>query len=185
MKTRKLSVDLDDTLVSLVPAILPEVNSKLGTNVTEKDVRDYYDNALFHSGLDVSALCRKAWSRPEELKLVDPKLPDMLSSLSNEYCYKIQITTGTVADLPCIRSCLDHNGIVGDSIVKVWGQQAKVKQEFSVHVDDLSHVASMMNDAGKDVILLRRPWNTDIVASRGTIKVVDGWPEAYEILRRR
>jgi 5'(3')-deoxyribonucleotidase len=177
-----IGIDLDDTIANSSEHVLDMIKKRYDPNARIEDWNQFDVTACFNITKEQSIrLFTEVWSKPEEIELVDERIPEIISKLSS--AYKVFLLTATVGSRRFYEPWLEGHNIKFDGIIRVQRSIEKITtgSSFGInyYIDDHELVAKSVASAGKKAILIKRPWNADFADSvtDKNIRVVRSWEE--------
>lgn len=182
---KSIGIDIDGTLADSMDYFLKLLGSYHGIKAERKHVINFDLNKVF-DGIDgkiVAKLYRELWSKHNEVKLENPKIPGIINRLRKRF--KVHIVTATAGENRHIREWLARNDIGYDKIFHFEHSCWKAAvPELDIFIDDHAFVAQEVADTNRLVIVPRQPWNELFCIENKNRNVIpiDSWEEIEEIL---
>jgi uncharacterized HAD superfamily protein len=185
---RIVGIDFDDTIADTANAFLNVLRDKYNFSMDRNDWHNYHFSR--NPGVikvDVLEVFKEAWRSPESIKLLDPEIPEIIKEIHKKF--KVYIVTATLAERSTVKVWLKEHDIDFDEIVYV--EHARDKGSIngiSIYIDDYYEAAVNIAEKGKDVIVLKQPWNSRFSFSgnkfEGKIIFAENWEEIRKILNK-
>lgn len=183
-----VGIDLDDTIADTANAFLNVLRDKYNFSMNREDWRNYY----FYRNpgvinVKVLEVFKETWRSPESIKLLDPEIPEIIKDIHKKF--KVYIVTATLAERSTAEAWLREHDIDFDKIIYVKNARDKGSIDgISIYIDDYYEAAVNIAEKGKDVIVLKQPWNSRFSFSgnkfEGKIIFAENWKEIHEILNK-
>ncbi|MGC8710133.1 MAG: 5' nucleotidase, NT5C type [Candidatus Micrarchaeia archaeon] len=183
---QSIGIDLDDTIADTVKPFLDILRNRYGFEMRREDWTRY----LFSENpgaikVDVMELFKEVWNSPDSIPLLDSNIPRIISDIHNKF--EIYIVTATLGEDKTVRMWLGEHSIEFDKIIYVRSPMQKGNiHNISIYIDDYYEAAVNMAKRGKEVIILKQPWNAKFSASddefKDRITFADSWDEIRTLL---
>ena len=175
IQKQRLGIDLDGTVAGSV-----EIYFK---HFAKKESASGFDTATPNQGLiskmlflrkeNVETAFSRIWSQWKSIPLVNERVPDYVSMLSERYDVKIvTATSGSGSD---VKSWLDSKNF--GPIEVVFAQNCKKEAHCDILIDDMAYFVNRMVKSGKRGVLISQPWSAgpwhDALDHR--VEVFHGW----------
>ncbi len=191
MKSNKpwIGIDLDDTLADSMETQLRVLRRVENRDIKKSDIVSIDIPSEFERlqlNLDVAKEVYKSiWERNTTIRPLDAYTVETMGMISSEF--SIIILTSSIASEEQIKEWCQRNKIFYDHIVKLLSNE---KLEFAkeskicTFVDDHPKF-KVVSNMGKNLILIRQPWNRDIKDDPENVhlRVADSWQGVRKLLR--
>ncbi len=185
----KIAVDLDNTLAASMKAQLRVHSENEGRSLDMSDIKSIDINSEFERlglNLDITDMVyRRIWKENHVIPPLDSYTVETMGRISS--IFSVTILTATIASEDEIKEWCQRNKIFYDHIVKLPGpakfEFAKESRIYKFIDDSLE--MTVVNDSGKDLILIRQPWNSNVVANQKNerLRIANDWKEVGSLLR--
>ncbi len=157
-----LGIDVDDTLADVKRPALAEVKRRFGVELPFDQVRNPRTEenikGVTVTDADMTQILRDIWPNPDQVALLDPTAPAIITTLIQTH--KIAITTATDAEKDALVYWLGKQKIPFDEILHVGSSKEKLGfGHVSVFIDDYHPVVEGAAQTGRYGILPKTPWN--------------------------